>query len=140
MWKLFNSLTNNKFKNSSTPSKLIADSGVVTDATDICAAFNAFFAVVGSSLANNIPIEYHCHSRHSHICDTQVGYVAELTDFAPATSDEIEKIINNLNPNCSTGLDGISCNVVKCLKSIILNDLKDCINKCLLSGKISQFF
>lgn len=55
MWSLINSLTSNKLKQCSAPSKLEIDSKSVTDLDEICEIFNTYFSSIGSKLANNIP-------------------------------------------------------------------------------------
>lgn len=50
MWQLINKLSKNKIKNSSTPPKLMDQSGtVLTDKNDICEHFNDFFSSVGTT-------------------------------------------------------------------------------------------
>lgn len=57
-----------------------------------------------------------------------------LDELEPCTTHEISKVIDDLDINTSTGLDGISAKAIKCLKNIILDRLTNCINKCLQSG------
>lgn len=134
MWQLINDLTFNKVKTNCAPSMLSTNVGDVTEVRDICEIFNAFFANVGSSLANEIPLKYRIDPPITQVCGPAVCS-AEMIDFTPVTTTEIGNIINNLSSNTSSGLDGISCKVVKCLKRVILNQLTICINKCLINGK-----
>lgn len=52
----------------------------------------------------------------------------------PATTDEITKIIDNLDPNTSCGIDGISTKALKCVKKLIVDTLTKCVNTCMESG------
>lgn len=58
----------------------------------------------------------------------------ELNTFEPCTVDEVNKIIENLDSNSSTGLDGISTKVIKSIKELIITNLTNCLNKLLSEG------
>ncbi|CAH2097142.1 unnamed protein product [Euphydryas editha] len=69
----------------------------------------------------------------SGVCETG-STTHSLTDFSFATTDEINKIIDNLNSNTSSGIDGINTKSIKCLKNLIINELTQSINNCLRLG------
>lgn len=136
LWELINSLALNKNKESSAPPKLISDSELVTDGNKICDLFNAFFSSVGANLASQISGNYHSNTDSHLIVDSNHYFAKEnmLTELSPCNSNEISNIINDLDNNTSTGLDGISTKAIKCLKSIIIEKLTDCINAHLSLG------
>lgn len=136
LWELINSLALNKNKESSAPPKLISDSELVTDGNKICDLFNAFFSSVGANLASQISGNYHSNTDSHLIVDNNHSFAKEnmLTELSPCNSNEISNIINDLDNNTSTGLDGISTKAIKCLKSIIIEKLTDCINAHLSLG------
>lgn len=128
MWQLINNLNNKKVKTHTAPAKLVTCTGEITEIADICNHFNSFFANIGSTLAAQIP-----SSNHTPILNAEKSQ-SVLFSFNPVLPDEISKIIDNLNPNTSSGLDGITCKVIKSIKLCILDELTKCINECLLRG------
>lgn len=132
MWELINDLSKNKIKDFSGPDKLIADSGEITDKQEICEEFNSYFSSIGTTLANEIPSRYHIHrTLRPTPSSTQSP---ELHEITPVNTDEIVKIIDSLDPNTSCGIDGISTKAIKCVKSLIVDDLTKCINHCFEIG------
>ncbi|KAL0851758.1 hypothetical protein ABMA28_000070 [Loxostege sticticalis] len=134
LWELINSLALNKVKNSGAPPKLMSDSGLITDGNAVCDLFNVFFSSVGSDLANQIPNSYHVDTSNVLMYDNKFSHETTLDQFLPCNVDEISKIIDDLDSNTSTGLDGISTKAIKCLKNIIIYRLTNCINTCLTRG------
>ncbi|CAK1578547.1 unnamed protein product [Parnassius mnemosyne] len=135
MWNLINSLCSNKPKLSSAPSKLETHLGPITELTDICDHFNTFFSQIGSTLASKIPHKYHDNFTYTNLYNKQIDIkTKELTHYTPTTTDEVNKIIDNLNSNTSTGLDGLTCKALKSIKPLILEKLTCCINNCLERG------
>lgn len=131
MWELINTLANNKIKTHPAPSKINTPLGPITNIKNICDNFNQFFASIGSVLASKITQPQ---------LDTDIptlpfrSYMKELLTLSATTELEIGKIIDNLDANTSTGLDGISCKTVKCLKNLLVPKLKTCINHSLRYG------
>lgn len=132
MWKLINTLSNNKIKPHCTPPKLLTKDGPITDGNEICETFNVFFSTIGSTLANAIPTTQQIH----HIDTTMhvTNNTNELTVFTPCQSDEISKIICNLDPDCSAGIDGITTKMIKCINNLVSDQLATCINEHLAKG------
>lgn len=132
MWKLINSLCTHKLNTQNVPSKIETLSGTYTKLNDICNCLNSFFSNIGFILANEIPQTYHDSNAGRGLIENT--NCAVLTDFEPATTSEVIKIIDNLNANTSTGIDGISCKVLKCVKILIAPKLTHAINICLQLG------
>ncbi|KAL0832585.1 hypothetical protein ABMA28_000783 [Loxostege sticticalis] len=57
-----------------------------------------------------------------------------LNEFRPCSVEEVNLIIDNLDANASTGIDGISTKAIKCIKTLIAQGLVNSINKCLKLG------
>lgn len=127
MWSLINDLAKNKIKDISGPGKLVVDSRTITEENEICDHFNIYFSTIGSVLANEISDKYHNYRQDTYNSMAKT----ELHEITPTTAKEISKIINNFDPNTSSGIDGISTKSIICIKDLIASKLATCINKCL---------
>ncbi|XP_045452345.1 uncharacterized protein LOC123661426 [Melitaea cinxia] len=134
MWEVINKLALNKIKDSFDPPKLMSDSGIISNGNEICDLFNTFFSSIGTELASKIPQPYHESTENMFMYEDSYTHNITLSNFTPCSTDEVSKIIDKLDCNTSTGLDGISTKAIKCLKSIILVRLTNCINVCLAQG------
>lgn len=134
MWELINSLAVNRIKNSIAPPKLISGSSPITDGTAICDLFNSYFSSIGADLANQIPLKYHTDTSKILMYGNSHKHDLALTTFRPCSKDEINKIIDALNTNTSTGLDGFSTKAIKCVKHLIADKLSLSINTSLELG------
>lgn len=133
MWTLISSLAHNKIQTSNVPTKLIVNSVVITNCTEICETFNNFFSTIGSTLANKIDVSLHCTNTNNTIQNITQSY-HKLSKFKPCTLNEINKIIDSLDNNTSSGIDEINTKSLKCIKDLINTHLVSCINNCLEKG------
>lgn len=134
IWNLINKLSYNKIKDTTVPAKLQTETGEITSVQEICEHFNEYFSTIGESLANKIPTEYH-HDSFASASGCQTGPSEEkLSKMTPTTKEEVVKIIDNLNLNIASGIDGINSKTIKCIKNLIAPELTKCINKCLDLG------
>nr|XP_034839952.1 uncharacterized protein LOC117996059 [Maniola hyperantus] len=134
MWGVINTLAVNKLKNTTALPKLTTATGTITDGNKICQTFNDFFLTIGTELANNIHSKYHASSIHTFMYKDTYQHDIILSELKPCNLEEVIKIIDNLDSNTSTGIDGISPKALKCIKNVIAEDLTNCINKCLSHG------
>lgn len=135
-WQLINNLASNKIKQICTPNKLMTPAGPITDTQEICECFNSFFSTIGSELANKIPKMYHYDPNTTKLPHTHPSAPhPSLERLKLATVDEVIKIINNLDTNTSSGIDGISTKVIKRVKLLLADNLTQCINRCLDEGQ-----
>ncbi|KAL0809450.1 hypothetical protein ABMA28_011627 [Loxostege sticticalis] len=134
MWEVINTLAANKIKNSPAPPKLVSDSKLVTDGTKVCDLFNLFFSSVGADLSNKIPQKYHSDTGNILMYEHNHSHDILLKELKPCTVEEVIKIIDNLDINASTGLDGISTKAIKCIKNLIVEKLVHSVNKCFRLG------
>ncbi|CAB3246280.1 unnamed protein product [Arctia plantaginis] len=135
LWKLINDLSKNKIKDNNGPDKLVIDTNTVTDELEISEQLNTYFSTIGSALANQIPNKYKTN-RYDTGNIAVISDATELNHLKPTTTDEIIKIIDKLDPNTGSGIDGISTKAIKCIKNLILEELTFCINE---SFEISTF-
>ncbi|CAH2087428.1 unnamed protein product [Euphydryas editha] len=132
MWNLINTLANNNTKRNCAPSKLLVNSITVTDPKEICNTFNTYFATIGPKLADEI---IQIFGNPSAALPSKPTDTVGLTTFDQCTTLEISKIIDNLNPLCSTGIDGINTKSIKCIKNLIVDSMCKCFNKLLNDGE-----
>ncbi|CAH2091878.1 unnamed protein product [Euphydryas editha] len=133
-WEVVNSLSLNKTKEKCIPPKLISTFGLVTEGNAICELFNTFFTSIGADLAKEIPDIYHESNDNLHMYNDTYTHTITLNELSPCSNEELSNIINNLDNNTSTGVDGISTKAIKCIKDIIVDRLSNCVNKCLSQG------
>jgi hypothetical protein len=133
MWNLINTLSKNKNKSNCASPNLSTPNGIITDTKEICEYFNYFFATIGPKLANKIPAKYHGGSSTNSKTPT-IHSDCLLADLLPCSEEEVSNIINNLDQNCSSGIDQISTKSIKCIKRFIVPKLTQCINFCLANG------
>lgn len=139
IWKLINTLTNNKILTLCAPPNLISESGVVVkDPVEICEMFNTFFVNIGTQLANQIPSQFNCNNIYTLPKLHDDNRSSELSFFSLCSVQEVSKIIDNLDPNTSTGIDGISTKTLKCIKNLIICKLTDCMNQLLNEGQFPK--
>lgn len=106
MWSLINTLSNNKAKAAKFPDKLKNKDGRTVDKeNEVCEVFNEYFASVGLTLAQKI-IKPNVNYNHDNIEASGSIRRKRLDHLSPATT--FLKIIENLNPNTSSGLHGIT--------------------------------
>ncbi|KAL0860028.1 hypothetical protein ABMA27_010343 [Loxostege sticticalis] len=135
MWSLINNLTHNKVKEISSPTTLIDGARTITDGHEICEHFNKYFATIGLRLVEAIPRKYHNDRTNTAAIVNCNQNSFGLASLAPVTADEILKIINNLDPNTSSGLDKMNTKSIKCVGEHIARELSNCINLCLEAGE-----
>lgn len=135
MWELIDYLSINKIKTKTAIPKLIIENRTITDSTQICNALNHFFSTIGALLASEILP----HSNNA-LPNTlpQPHIPSKLSVFEQTTIDEVSKIIDNLDHNSSTGLDGLSTKAIKCIKTFISEALTNCINNLFSEGLFPQ--
>lgn len=85
-------------------------------------------------MAESIPSKYHDNKTYTSAKVDPVGASFGLTELKPASIEEVTWIINNLDPNTSSGIDNINTKSIKCLKRYIVLELTNCINYCLEQG------
>lgn len=137
MWQLIKSLTNNKPHHSCVPSKLVFNSKIISEPSEICQIFNNYFSTIGPSLANEIPSKFHNECERA-LPTSPLNNAEGLSSFNPCSTKEILNIITNLDANCSTGIDGINTKTIKCIQNLIANNLSECFNNLMAEGNFPE--
>ena len=129
-WKILNKLIGKSNNKNEVTSFFNIDGTLTNDRTIISNGFCEFFSNIGPTLASKIP-------------DANVPFSAFLKDnyngtifLAPSDPEEIYKILLNLRPKKSCGIDGISNDLIKKLAYELKLPLSIAINKSLLAGNV----
>jgi hypothetical protein len=135
MWNVIKSLSLNKPTINCAPPKLATDANlIISDPTSICETFNDFFANIGKQLASKIAPSYH-HNAEVTLPKQNISTKHnKLSNFLECDVKEVSDIIDNLDPNCSLGIDYISTKVIKCIKDLVVHNLTGCLNNLLREG------
>ena len=101
----------------------------ITDKKDIANEFNSFFSTIGQKLAdeidsNNLP------PISSYLGNTPTS----VFSFIHTTPDRVQKILQNMEPKLSSGVDGITSELLKHLTDDISYALSTAINSSIKSG------
>ena len=109
--------------------KIIVNSKVVNDRTEICNKFNHFFANIGPKLANQIK------SASDKTYDTFLKKRVLLSfAFTLVNENDVLKHLSSLRTKNSAGIDGISVKLLKKLSEALINPLTLVINQSLVTG------
>lgn len=119
-WKLINELSSRQCKTSDI-SQIIIDERKITSSSEIAESFNTYFTNIGESLASKIP---------AIDIDPEafMNETSKTFSFRKITEHELYKLINNLDVNKATGLDGIPCRILKLAANVITPVLVDIFN------------
>ena len=111
------------------PNVFLIDNKMCSDKDLIANKFNEYFAQIGSRLAWNIDVA----NKRSH--ESYLGNPCEVEfNFTLTTPEEILEIICKMKPKSSSGLDNVSCRLMKDISDIIASPLTSLINQSLQSG------
>ena len=104
----------------------------ISEPKQIANAFNDFFISIGDGGLLNAKTKNHFNQ-----------YMPRKTNctlsFEPITVDTISRIINDLKPKTSTGVDSVSNKLLKFVKNVISEPLSIIINQMLKSGLPKNF-
>ena len=92
--------------------------------------FNIFFSNIGSNLSASIELDHNTLTFTYYLDDP----TEHRFNFSKVTENEIVVIINNFKSKNSSGKDGISNKLLKCIKGQVSNPLTFIINQCLETG------
>ena len=108
------------------------DMNLHTDNKSMSNISNTFFSTIGSKLADKFPrVETH---------QIQVNINNNSFSFSNVSEDIILKIINSLDNNKSSGLDGISVRALKAGSSVLSKKLSIIMNHSLAIGKVPKLW
>ena len=95
---------------------------ILNNPKDIAEGFNSYFSNIGPDLASQI---------HTSSCNFET-YVkkakSEFAAFQPTNVNNVYQLLSGLSRNKATGLDKISCKIIKIAALVIATALLDCTN------------
>ena len=125
-WKLINELSSRQYKTTDI-SELKINGHSISSANAMSEAFNSYFTSIGRDLANEIPKS-----------DTKPEWYMKPNDkvfsFQKIQESEIHKLISGLDSNKATGLDNISCKILKLAANIVVPTLTLIFNQSIEKG------
>ena len=125
-WKIINDILRRK-SSTSCDAHFISNGQIIKNHDEIADQFNHFFISIGSKLSQEIqPMNDHKH------------YLRNPTEsqliFTSVEEQHVLTIINNLKDKSSYGHDGISNNLIKRIKDVLIKPLTLLISQMLSSG------
>ena len=125
--RVINEITHRKSTNNSSINDLIVNDESVTKPSNLCEILNSHFTSVGPNLDSAIPVGN--RNFESYISQTNTVFNLQHT-----TMDVVLKHLKKLSPHKTTGLDNISCRLLKEAAPIISDSLTVIINKSIDTG------
>ena len=131
-WKTINEIQE-KIKRNVFPNLFDINNKETTNTLEIANAFNTFFTNIGTNLVNNITYSGDKHVNHYlkefFLCKFTLNNVDELI---------VQTTIDNLPSKNSTGIDGISTNLLKQIAPKIIKFLTLFINQVFSTGILKK--
>jgi len=122
-WGCVNSILNKSQNTTEYPSSFLINNEYVDNFSEIVNEFNKYFTEIGSKLANNIETP-----RNGSFKDYLISKQTVSFEFKPVSPEDIIKIIDELKPKTSSGLDKISNRFLKYVKKELSSTLSKLIN------------
>ena len=129
-WETLNNLLGRNKPTKATSYFTDDDGAEIKDPEMIANRFNDFFTNIGPSLASKIPPPDTTVLEHILSSDSP----PDSLFFTPCTSEEVLKITSSLKPSTSSGVDGISSNLLKQIIPEIIDVLIHIFNCSLSTG------
>lgn len=126
MWKNINHIFGKSVKDETIT---LIDGGVkITNNQEICDIFNTFFSSIGQKLADAIPTDPVANPL------SNVQRIPDSIFLAPASTNEVTLLINDLKRKKSCGYDNISADILKTNSVAFSRILSEAFNKILEVG------
>ena len=139
VWKSIRSLVNMKPGKKSNIKLMDEDNNLISDPKIISNIFNDHFSTLGAKVQQKIPVEPGDFREYLGKKSNDNRFIINpdgRTFFlSPTLPDEIEKIIDKLNPSKSTGPIGIPIFILKIFKKFFSYWLSQLINLCFETGE-----
>lgn len=129
-WKTIKDVLNKSQLHKEFPKYFNVANKQITDTQDIASHFNNFFINIGPELAKKINTE----GKKSFQTYLQNIEVNSTFKFSPVNEAQVKKIIANLKPKKSAGIDNISLILLKMSSDALTNPLTCIINQSLKNG------
>ena len=130
LWKnLGNILNPNKFKGKPVISKILDDEQMVTDPAIIPEIMNKYFCNIGKQLQSKLP------PTDSNEFKKYMPTMQNNSFFlAPVIEEDIERVINKMNPKKASGADGIGIRILQICPDIFARNLCKIYNNSIETG------
>ena len=139
VWKSIRSLVNMKAGKKSVIKLMDENNNIISDPKIIGNIFNDHFSTLGAKVQQKIPVERGDFREYLKRKDKNGKAVINPDDhsffLSPTQPDEIEKIIEKLNPSKSTGPNGIPVFLLKAFKGFFAFWLSQLINLSFETGE-----
>ena len=127
-WETLNEVIGRNAKNCNSPTNLNINGKLITGDTEVANAFNEYFINAGKNIIENIPKL--SQNFYSYLPNSS----ARSMFIDPVTTYEVASIIQHLKPKKSSGLDEISCYLIRLSYKSILEPLTYVFNQSLGNG------
>ena len=127
IWKTANQLSHRKHTSNSTINELVVNEVSYTEPSALCEIFNDHFSNIGPKLAASMTDSE--KSFDFYIKPTKYSF-----NLQPITPEFVSSILIKMPTHKSTGLDNISCRLLKAAAPVICFSLSTIINKSIESG------
>ena len=125
-WSIINEPLHRKKETIS--SRLFYHNGkTLEDPSEIANAFNEYFISIGPSLANKIDKNNNFRKYLRNASESRLY-------FEPITEHKTMKIIENLKNKTSSGIDGISNQLLKSAKNVLVKPITTIVNQMIVTG------
>ena len=128
-WDTIKTILNNTSKTKDFPSYFLVNGTCVTNPKEIADKFNQFYVNVGSTLSEAI-----VQPENKSFKDYLLTPVEHTFHFHMVTDATVSKIIADLKPKSSSGVDSVSNKLLKLIKDSVLPVFTLIINQSLESG------
>ena len=123
-WKSINSLLGRQNK-PTVINELRVGENNFTNHEDIAEGFNEYFANIGPNLASNIDSSN--YNFETHVKNAKSGFAA----FQHVTVSHVSHLLHGLSSNKATGIDKISCKIIKLATPVISDSLTLIFNQAI---------
>ena len=121
-WKTINNLLGRQSKPTVVNELKLGDNSL-TSPKDIAEGFNDYFSNIGPDLASNI------HTSNDSFEKYVKNSKSEFTAFQPVTVSNVYHLLHGLSGNKATGIDKISCKIIKIAATAISDSLTYIFNQ-----------
>ena len=128
-WTTIKEILNKKTSKEDLPKSFILNGSQIDNDKTIADEFNSYFTNIGPKLASHIS----CPSE-KHFTDYLTNPLPMNFSFSNINSDTVIKVINNLKPKPTSGVDNLSNKLLKEIKDIIAEPLSIVINQSFQHG------
>ena len=128
-WQTIGTIINNKKNTNDIPETFSVDGKLISDPMEIANSFNKYFTDIGINLAENIET-----NDEIHFNDFLDSPNLNVLNFELVTELDISKVIKNLKPKSSYGVDNISTKFLKQIANIIIPVLTLTVNQSIATG------